>query len=97
MQIEPVWGGRSDTAATLRATSAVALVQCRSLPETELLGHLVDLLGDKEKVVRVAAIQAIDQVGAAPAALLLRLKAVLGSDEPEVLGAATAASCVWKA
>lgn len=88
LQFEPVWGGRSDTAATLRATCAVALVQCRSLPDAELLAHLVDLLGDKEKVVRVAAIQAIDQMGAAPAALLLRLKAVLDADEPEVLGAA---------
>ena len=48
----------------------------------------LDLLGDKEKVVRAAAIQAIEQVGAAPAALLLRLRAVLGTDEPEVLGAA---------
>lgn len=88
LQFEPVWGGRSDTAITLRATCAVALVQCRRLPDAELLRHLVDVLGDKEKVVRAAAIQAIEQVGAAASALLLRLKAVLDADEPEVLGAA---------
>ena len=88
IQLEPVWGGRSDSAATLRGTCALALVQCRSLPDAELLAHLVDLLGDKEKVVRVEAIRAIEQVGATPAALLLRLKAVVGGDEPEVLGAA---------
>jgi hypothetical protein len=31
--------------------------------------------------------RAIEQVGSPPAALLLRLRAVLGTDEPEVLGA----------
>src|SRR5580700_3354450 len=31
IQLEPVWGGTSDTAGTLRATCALALVQCRSL------------------------------------------------------------------
>jgi hypothetical protein len=31
--------------------------------------------------------RAIEQVGSPPAALLLRLRAVLGADEPEVLGA----------
>lgn len=48
IQNEPVWGGQSDTAGTLRA---------------------------------------IEQVGSPSASLLLRLRAVLGSDEPEVLGA----------
>lgn len=87
IQMEPVWGGQSDTAGTLRATCALALVQCRQLSEPDLLGHLVDLLADKEKVVRTEAIRAIDQVGSPSAALLLRLQAVLGNDEPEVLGA----------
>ena len=87
IQLEPVWGGRSDTAGTLRATCALALVQCRSLPEAVLLSHLIDLLADKDKSVRVEVIRAIEQVGSTSAALLLRLRAVLGSDEPEVLGA----------
>src|ERR1035437_10864923 len=40
IQMEPVWGGRSDTAGTLRATCALALVPCRSLSEHDLLTHL---------------------------------------------------------
>jgi len=87
IQLEAVWGGRSDTAGTLRATCALALVQCRSLAEPDLLAHLVDLLGDKDKSVRVEVVRAIEQVGSPSASLLLRLRAVLGADEPEVLGA----------
>jgi HEAT repeat protein len=92
IQMEPVWGGSSDTAGTLRATCALALVQCRSLTERDLLAHLVELLADKDKTVRVEVIRGIEQVGSPSATLLLRLRAVLGSDksaaeEPEVLGA----------
>ncbi len=87
IQMEPVWGGRSDTAGTLRATCAFALVQCRSLTETELLAHLVDLLADKDKSVRAEVARAIAQLDSPSASLLLRLRAVLGGDEPEVLGA----------
>jgi len=90
-QHEPVWGGSSDTAGTLRATCALALVQCRSLTDADLLSHLVELLGDKDKAVRAEATRAIEQVGSPSAALLLRLRAILGSgsvsEEPEVLGA----------
>jgi HEAT repeat protein len=87
IQMEPVWGGRSDTAGTLRATCALALVQCRSLSEADLLRHLVELLGDKDKAVRAEVVRAIEQIGSTSSSLLLRLRAVLGSDEPEVLGA----------
>jgi len=87
IQMEPVWGGQSDTAGTLRATCALALVQCRSLTDTDLLAHLIELAGDKDKAVRAEAMRAIEQVGSPPASLLLRLRAVLGADEPEVLGA----------
>ena len=86
IQMEPVWGGRSDTAGTLRATCALALVQCRSLTEADLLAHLVDLLGDTDKAVRAEVVRAIEQVGSPSSALLLRLRATLGHDEPEVLG-----------
>jgi HEAT repeat protein len=99
IQLEPVWGGSSDTAGTLRATCALALVQCRSLIEPDLLTHLIELLGDKDKSVRAEAVRAIEQVGSPSAALLLRLRAILDSnlkarkpgqppeEEPEVLGA----------
>jgi HEAT repeat protein len=86
IQLEPVWGGTSDTAGTMRATCAVALVQCRSLTDAELLAHLIELFADKEKSVRAAAAQAVEQVGSPSSTLLLRLKAVAGDDEPEVLG-----------
>jgi len=87
IQLEPVWGGSEDTAGPLRATCALALVRCRSLPEIELLRCLMELLVDKVTSVRVEAIRAIEQVGSRSAALLLRLRAILASDEPEVLGA----------
>jgi len=87
IQMEPVWGGQSDTAGTLRATCALALVPCRSLSEKDLLAHLLELLSDKDKAVRAEAAHAIEQVGSLSASLLLRLRASLASDEPEVLGA----------
>jgi HEAT repeat protein len=87
IQLEPVWGGQSDTAGTLRATCALALVQCRSLTEPDLLAHLVELFADKDKSVRAEVARAIEQVGSPSSALLLRLRAVVGADEPEVLGA----------
>ena len=86
-QLEPVWGGHTDTAATLRATCALALVPCRSLTETDLLTYLIELFADKEKSVRAEAVRAVEQVGSPSATLLLRLRATLGADEPEVLGA----------
>jgi HEAT repeat protein len=82
-----VWGGSSDTAGTLRATCALALVQCRGLTEKNLLEHLIELLADTDKAVRAEVVRAIEQIGSPSASLLLRLRAVLGSDEPEVLGA----------
>lgn len=87
IQMEPIWGGRSDTAGTLRATCALALVQVCALSESALLAHLLELLGDTDKGVRTEVVRAIGQVGSSSAVLLLRLRAVLGADEPEVLGA----------
>ncbi len=87
IQMEPVWGGRSDTAGTLRSTCALALVQCRTLSEAELLTHLVDLFADKDKTVRREVLKAVTQLSSPSAALLLCARAVLGNDEPEVLGA----------
>jgi hypothetical protein len=87
IQMEPVWGGQSDTAGTLRATCALALVQCRSLSENTILSHLIELLADADKAVRADVVRAIGQFDSPSAALLLRLRATVGSDEPEVLGA----------
>jgi HEAT repeat protein len=99
IQLEPSYGGASDSAGTLRSTCALALVQCRSLPEPDLLQHLVELLADKDKSVRAEVARAIEHVNSPSAALLLRLRAILDSslksrkpgqppeEEPEVLGA----------
>ena len=87
MQMEPVWGGRSDTAGSLRGTCALALVQCRELPEPELLRHLVSAFVDRDKSVCAEVARAIEQVGSPSASLLLRLRAEIGDGEPEILGA----------
>jgi hypothetical protein len=86
-QLEAVWGGRSDTAGTLRSTCALALVQCRALTNDDLLRCLLDLMADPDKTVRSEVAKAIEQVASPSASLLLRLRATLGNDEPEVLGA----------
>jgi HEAT repeat protein len=87
VQMEPVWGGQEDSAGLLRARCALALVQCRDLSDTELLSHLIELLADPERTVRVEAARAVGNAGSGQAALLLRLRALMGDEEPEVLGA----------
>ncbi len=87
VQLEPSWGGSADSAATLRAQCAVALVQCRSIPDLVLLSHLLELLFDPVKTVRVEAARAIGRVSRTEAALILRVRALAGDQEPEVLGA----------
>jgi hypothetical protein len=87
VQLEPVWGGSADTAGTLRGTCALALVQCRELNSHRVLTHLTPLLADKELSVRVNAVRAVEQVGSDSAALLLRLRAELASDDAALLGA----------
>ena len=91
VQLEPTWGGSSDTAGTLRGTCALALVQCRTISETDLLRHLIDVLVDTDTTARNDAIRALEQLGSPAAALLLRLRAQVGGDEPEILGACYAA------
>lgn len=86
-QPEPVWGGSSDAAGTLRATCALALAQCRTLPQSDVLAYLIEMVADKDGSVRVDIVRAIEQVGSLSAALLLRLRAILAAGEPEVLGA----------
>ena len=87
IQLEATWGGQTDTAGTLRGQSAFGLVQCRSLSNLTVLTHLTQLLADKELPVRVNAARAIGQVGTDASILLLRLRAELASDAPELLGA----------
>jgi hypothetical protein len=85
IQLEPVWGGRADSAGTLRGTCALALVDCQ-LDDLELLTYLADLLADSETSVRIDAATAISQLARPEGAPLLRLKLLLGDAEPEVIG-----------
>ena len=84
-QWEAVWGGREDTAATLRGTCALALVGS-DLGDLEILRRLAELLADPAKTVRVDAARAIAQLGRVEGAILLRFKALSGDREPEVVG-----------
>jgi hypothetical protein len=86
-QMEGSYGGLSDTAGALRGACTHALVDCPGLSDADLLGLLLEPLTDADKTVRMEAARAIGQVGGVSAALLLRLRALLSKDEPEVLGA----------
>ncbi len=86
-QMEGAWGGASDTAGALRCACAHALVDCPGVNDADLLAILLEPLTDTDKTVRIEAARAIGQVGGPSGALLLRLRALLGKDEPEVLGA----------
>jgi HEAT repeat protein len=86
MQMEPVWGGKQDTAAALRGTCALALPSCTDLTRGQALRHLVDSLTDRALPVRSDTVRAIAQMGGDEAVLLLRLKARLGDDESEITG-----------
>ena len=88
-QMEPTWGGRSDTAGTVRANCAHALLACDGIDNQELLILLLDLLVDQDKSVRVEAVRAIGQLGEI-AVPLLRLRALVPlvpAEEPEVFAA----------
>jgi HEAT repeat protein len=84
-QMEPTWGGRSDSAGTLRATCAHALVACNGLDNQELLILFVEALVDKDKSVRVEAVRALAQLGEMAVAVL-RLRALIPGEDPEVMG-----------
>jgi hypothetical protein len=85
VQLEPTWGGRADTAGTLRGTCALALTDC-PLDDLEILTYLADALADADKTVRIDAAMAIEQLNRAEGAVLLRLKLLLGDPDPDVMG-----------
>lgn len=85
VQLEPVWGGRADSAAALRGACALALVAC-SLPRDAILLHLADALADPELRVRAEAARAIGQLPGQDSILMLRVKAYAGDKEPAVIG-----------
>jgi HEAT repeat protein len=85
VQLEPTWGGRADTAGTLRGTCALALTEC-PLDDLEILTYLADALADADKAARIDAAMAIEQLNRAEGALLLRLKLLIGDPDSDVMG-----------
>ena len=86
IQMEPVWGGQEDTAQPLRGACLLALIACTDLDRAEILRCLVDAVSEKDAVVRGEAARALAGMGGDEAALLLRFKARIGDEEPQVIG-----------
>lgn len=85
-QWEPVWGNEVDTAADLRATCTLALVQCLDLAREDKLWHLLRSLTDACVPVRLEAARALEQMEGRESALMLRIKTQLGDRESAVTG-----------
>lgn len=83
VQMEPVYGGQADMAADLRAECAVALANMRH-PNAGF--ELTNLLVDPEVNPRRAAVKALTHLGTEGAVMVIRLKALTGDPEPEILG-----------
>ena len=83
VQMEPVWGGRVDTAAELRGICGLALVESH---HPRAMTYVGEMLADAEPAARVAAARALRVSGdAAVAEPLLRLRLRSGEDHPDVL------------
>jgi HEAT repeat protein len=82
-QLEPAWGKPVDTAERLRGRCAEALTRA-GYPD--IMFELVTLLCDGEPRPRSDAVRILASFGNEPAELLLRLKAMNGDAEPEILG-----------
>jgi hypothetical protein len=82
VQLEPVFGGRVDTAVDLRGAAALALAETggRDVP-----GLLAELLADPEPPVRISAARAVAGHGSPAGAPLLRLRALVPDPEPRVV------------
>lgn len=87
VQMEPVFGGRVDTAVDLRGACALGLVR---IGYRDSLLELADLLADREPPARISAARALAYRGGDDAVPLLRLR-VLAGDEPAVIGECLAA------
>jgi HEAT repeat protein len=82
-QLEPVWGGRADTATDLRCSCAMGLANSGHL---RAVAELAGLLNDPEVAVRSGAARAISCGNPFEAEAVLRLKVQIGDTEPQVIG-----------
>ena len=82
VQLEPVCGGKEDTAAELRYVSAMGLVRA-GYPEVML--ELAQLLADVELDARIGAVRAIAYARQEAGVPLLRFKALTGDADARVI------------
>jgi hypothetical protein len=82
VQLEPVFGGRVDTAVDLRGSAALALGETGG---RDVLADLAELLADAEPPVRISAARALAAYGSELGVPLLRLKALVPEPEPRVV------------
>jgi HEAT repeat protein len=86
VQMEASFGRPVDTAETLRGTCLLALVACTDLERDDALRCFVDALTEKSQTIRAEAVRALRQMEGIEAALVLRLKARIGDEEPQIAG-----------
>jgi HEAT repeat protein len=82
-QLEPVWGGRADTATDLRCSCGMGLAATGHL---RAVAELAGLLNDPEVEVRRGAARAISCGNPLEAEAVLRLKVQIGDADPQVIG-----------
>lgn len=78
IQLEPVYGGREDTAPTLRGAAGRGLVR---MNHADAMVILAEMLADPEPPARIAAARAIAYHGGHAGIPVLRLKALTGDQE----------------
>lgn len=84
VQMEPVWGGKVDSAAELRGICLMALVESY---HPRAMVEAAHLLADPQAAARMAAARALGCSGRAEVAEpLLRLRVQAGEEDAEVLG-----------
>jgi len=81
-QLEPVYGGRVDTAVELRCTCALGLV---ASGDSRVMLDVIGLLHDEEHQARIGAIKAIALAQPFHAELILHNKILQGDSEPDVI------------
>jgi hypothetical protein len=86
IQLEPVYGGKQDSATSVRTAAIQALVQLPLADTSTVMTLLADLLADESAKVRAEAARACVYCQPALVSPLLRLKIRLSDAEPRVLG-----------
>jgi len=82
-QLEPAWGGSSDSAIDVRCSCAMGLVATGYF---RAIQELTELLQDREWRARAGAARAISCGSPREAEAVLRFKVLVGDPEPEVIG-----------